>query len=173
VQRILPAQCLPWRAGTFPRLLGPLCPTQNKRHITIHKFTSKSIRSDLFHFQDVHEQGALLGHAVAKLTSIRQFGYLNALRRAVSQRLGIKLHETATRAKAADPCLARSGECKSPHEWIGDLFGTRDTWKHMCSPSLDEASIAQVIMCSPDRGTTRSRGLEDKPPSQALELGEG
>jgi hypothetical protein len=58
---------------------------------------------------------------------------------------------------------ARSGGCGSPYKWIGDCIWTRSTWKYTYSPSLDEASNAQVIVRSPDQGTKRS---EDKSPAK-------
>ena len=56
------------------------------------------------------------------------------------------------------------GGCASPYNGSVTVFGPRNTWKYIYSPSLDEAFNAQVIVVrrSPDQGTKRS---EDKSPA--------
>jgi hypothetical protein len=83
---------------TFPRLTGPLCPTQTGDILPSTNSQANTIRSDSLHFQDVHEQGALLGHAVAATTPI------GVSKRAYApsddrRRLGIKFARDSNGAK--------------------------------------------------------------------------
>jgi hypothetical protein len=68
VRTVLLAQICLLEVPGYPRLTGPLCPTQTGDILPFTNSEDKPIRSDSLHFQDVHEQGALSGHVVTATT---------------------------------------------------------------------------------------------------------